>query len=123
MHFAYDGFTHHGDIRCFRFRGIEGRDVTSFSMEIELTLLASNHVPVQDGPSFCLSLLKTALVAGSIGLNRFENYRVIGEDFRPLLIERERKAAEKAKNKPFRPSPRKPSEASHLHFRAPAGGA
>jgi hypothetical protein len=120
MHFAYDGFTHDGDIRCFLFRGIEERNPTiSFSIEVDFRLLAQNRVPVQEGPMFCLQLLTTASHEGPDCLNRFRSYIVVGDDFRPLVIERERRAAEKALKKPFRRLVKKPPITSNLCLRTP----
>ncbi len=122
MQFAYDGFTQEGDRRCFLFRGIEERKPTlSFSIGIDLRLLLQNRVPVQEGPMFCLQLLTTASVGGPTCLDRFHSYTVVGEDFRPLLIERERRAAEKAIKKPAHKPFRKPSFTSNLRFGTPPG--
>ena len=111
MHFAYQGFTHHQDLRRFTFQGIEERNpVSTFCIEVDLPLFMQNGVAVQDGPIFCLQLLTTASLAGPSYLERFHNYRVLAEDFRPLLIERERLAAKKALRKPARrPIPKPPS--------------
>ena len=68
---------------------------------------------------FCLRLLTAASVAGPDDLNRFHSYRVVAEDFRPMLIERERKAAEKALRKPPRPRFQRPSLASNLCLGTP----
>jgi hypothetical protein len=104
------------------FRGIEDRDSTDiFSIEIDLRLLAQNHVLVQEGPMFCLSLLSSALLAGPDYLKRFHAYRVVGEDFRPLLIEREVRAAEKALRKQPRRPIRKPPRSAGLHLGRPSG--
>lgn len=120
MQFAYDGFTQDGDRRCFLFRGIEERNPTiSFSIEVDLRLLLQKRVPVQEGPMFCLQLLTTASVGGPTCLDRFQNYTVVGEDFRPLLIERERRAAEKELKKPGRKPFRKPSSTSNLRLGTP----
>ena len=117
MHFAYEGFTHDGYRRCFLFRGIdESNPVSMFSIEVDLSLFAQNQVPVQDGPTFCLQLLTTANLAGPKYLDRFHKYQVIGQDFRPMLIERERRAAEKALKKSSRKPFRKPPFASNLHL-------
>lgn len=100
MHFAYEGFEQSGNNRCFLFRGIEEYSpVSAFSIEIDLGLLFQNRVLIQDGPLFCSQLLNTAALAGSKSLDRLRNYRVVREDFRPLLLERERQAAEKAMKK------------------------
>ena len=115
MHFVYQGFTHHGDKRCFTFRGVEERDpVTVFSIEVDLPLLAKNRIPVQEGPMFCLQLLTAAFTAGPTYLEKFQHYSVVVDDFRPLLIEREKRAAEKAMKKPLRRPLRKPPFASNL---------
>lgn len=45
---------------------------------------------------FCLDMLKAASADGSKSLTRFHRYRLVEEDFRPLLVEREKVAAEKA---------------------------
>jgi hypothetical protein len=122
MQFAYDGFTQDGDRRCFLFRGIEERNPTiSFSIEVDLRLFVQNRVPVQEGPVFCLRLLTTASVGGPTCLNRFQSYTVVGEDFRPLLVERERRTAEKAAKKPARKPFRKPSVTSNLRLGTPSG--
>ena len=123
MQFAYEGFTQIGDRRCFLFRGIEERNPTiSFSIGVDLRLLVQNRVPMQEGPMFCLQLLTTASVSGPMCLDRFQSYTVVGEDFRPLLIERERREAEKALRKPARKPARKPSSASNLHLETPSRG-
>src|SRR5579875_2658032 len=107
MRFAYEGFTQDGDRRCFLFRGIEEHNPTNiFCIEVELRLLLQNRVPVQDGPMFCLQLLTAASVSGSSYLNKFLSYRVVGEDLRPLLMERERTTAKKALKKPPHMRPR-----------------
>jgi hypothetical protein len=120
MHFAYDGFTQDGDRRSFRFRGIEERNpISNFSIEIDLQLLLQNQLPVQEAPMFCLQLLTSALCGGPDSLTRFHNYTVVGEDFRPILVERERKAAEKALKRPSRKPFRKPSSTSNLRLGIP----
>lgn|SRR6185437_388390 len=122
-HFSYEGFTQHGDRRCFLFRGIEDRNpAILFSIEVDLPLLQQSRVPLQDGPMFCLQLLTTASVEGPNCLNRFQKYRVVAEDFRPLLIERERSAAEKALRKSPRAPFRKPSFTSNLYLGTPSKG-
>lgn len=121
MQFAYDGFTQDGDRRCFLFRGIEEHNpAISFSIEVDLPLLLQNRVLVQEGPMFCLQLLTAASVGGPTCLDRFQTYRVVGEDFRSLLIERERRAAEKALKKPTRKPFRKPSFTSNLRLGTPS---
>lgn len=69
---------------------------------------------------FCLQLLLTASAGGPTRLNRFQSYTVLGEDFRPFLIERERRAAEKAEKKPARKPFRKPSFTSNLRLGTPS---
>lgn len=117
MRFAYEGFTQDGDTRRFLFRGIEAPPPTNiFSIEIELPLLVQNRVQVQDGPMFCLQLLMTASVGGAGCLNRFLSYRVVDEDLRPLLVERELRKAEKALKKQPHRRPAKPSSTSNLRL-------
>jgi hypothetical protein len=120
MDFAYEGFTQEGDRRCFLFRGTsKGNPISVFSIEIDLRLLVQNRVPVQEGPMFCLQLLTTASLGGPNCLDRLHSYRVVGEDFRPLLKERERREAEKALKKPSWKSSRKPPLRSNLHLGTP----
>jgi hypothetical protein len=122
MHFVYEGFLHDGNRRSFLFRGIEEHNsISAFSIEVDLRLLLQNRVLIQDGPMFCLQLLTTASLAGSNDLDRFHSYRVVGEDFRPLLVERERRAAEKALKKPPHRLVRKPSSTSNVRLGEPAG--
>jgi hypothetical protein len=121
MQFAYEGFTQDGDRRCFRFQGIEERNPNvSFSIQVDLRLLAQNRVPVQEAAMFCLQLLTSASVGGPTSLHRFQSYTVVVEDFRPLLIERERIAAEKALKKPGRKALKKPSFNSNLRLGTPS---
>jgi hypothetical protein len=117
MHFAYEGFTQDNERRRFTFRGIEERSpVSVFCLEVDLPLFIQNRVPVQDGPMFCLQLLTAASLSGSLCLERFQNYRVLPEDFRPLLIEREKRAAEKALKKPPRRPFHKPGKISNINL-------
>ena len=115
MHFAYEGFTQDHARRCFTFRGMEDyHPVGVFSIELDLPLFAQNQISVQEAPLFCLELLKAAFLAGPGCLEKLQNYRVLAEDLRPLLLEREKRAAEKAlKKMSYRPF-RKPSSTSHI---------
>ena len=115
MHFAYKGFTQDHGRRCFTFQGMEDyHPVCVFSIELDLPLFAQNQISVQEAPLFCLQLLKTALLAGPNSLEKLQHYRVLAEDLRPLLLDRERRAAEKAlKKSPYRPF-RKPASTSHI---------
>ncbi|HTU46390.1 MAG TPA: hypothetical protein VMF91_15085 [Bryobacteraceae bacterium] len=120
MHFSYEGFTHNGNMRCFLFHGIQERDpISAFSIEVDLPLLLQNGIPVQEGPMFCLQLLTTASLAGPAALDRFHTYRVVGADLRPLLVEREKHAAEKALKARMRRPVRKPSHMSNLRLGIP----
>ncbi len=117
MHFAYQGFTQNQDRRCFTFWGLEERNPTVvFSIEIELALLFENRVPMQEGPTFCLDLLTTASLAGPTFLDRLRNYQVRKEDLRPLLVEREKRAAEKAMKRPPHRPVRKPGSISNIQL-------
>jgi len=121
MHFAYDGFTHREDRRCFTFRGVdESKSTSVFHIEIDMLLLVENRLPVQDGPVFCLQLLKTACDAGPEFLERFRNYRILAEDFRPYLVERARIAAEKSLKTARRAPYRKPPSTSNLRLGLPS---
>jgi hypothetical protein len=112
MHFAYEGFEQNGNKRCFLFRGIEQySQVSCFSIEVDLRLLHQNRVPIQDGPMFCSQLLTAAALGGPGVLDKYHAYRVEGEDFRPLLVERARQAAEKALKKAHKPIRRVPPPA------------
>ena len=104
MHFAYEGFTHSGGAdRCFQFRAIDkSESVGLFRIEVKLPLFSQNRVPVQDGPQFCLRLLEAASSAEPSDLDRFHSYSVVSEDFRPLLIQREKERAAKALKTPPR---------------------
>lgn len=115
VHFVYQGFTQQGGRRCFIFHGIQERDpVTIFSIEVDLALLAKNQVLVQEGPMFCLQLLTTAFQAGPSYLEKFQKYQIVGDDFRSLLVEREKRAAEKALKKHPRRLIRTPPPVSNL---------
>jgi hypothetical protein len=117
MRFAYDGFTQDGDKRCFLFRGMEEHNpATVFAIAIDLPLLMQNHVLVQEGPMFCLQLLMNASLSGPDGLDRFQHYQVVREDLQPLLLERARIAAEKARKTPTRRPVRRSPFTPNLHL-------
>lgn len=115
MKFLYQGFTHHGDIRSFTFHGIEQSKIAAiFSIAVDLPLLARNQVAIQVGPTFCLQLLTTACAADPNFVTRLHNYRIVEEDLRPLVVDREQRAASKAFKPPPRRSGRKPPVTSQL---------
>jgi hypothetical protein len=121
MHFTYEGFKHEGNRRCFMFRSVEERTTADvFSIEVELPLFFKNRVPVQDGPSFCLELLTKASSDGPIELERLHSYQVVGDDFRSLVVERERREAEKAIKRRSRGPHRKPGFNSNLRLGQPS---
>src|SRR3954453_3377296 len=115
MQFTYQGFTHQGDIRYFRFCGRdEAGDASTFCLAIRCRLLAENQVPLQAGPQFCLQLLSTASTAAPVDLDRFHRYSVVSEDFQPLLLERARTSALKSLKGQANRSFRKPSQGSQM---------
>jgi len=67
----------------------------AFTIEVDLRLFVQYKIPVQDGPSFCLQMLTKASTAGSSDLDKLRRYQVVGEDFQPMVMEREKKEAEK----------------------------
>lgn len=123
MHFSYEGFTHHGSRRHFLFHGIEEHCPTGvFCIEIDLPLFAQSRISLQEGPLFCLDLLNRACLAGQANLDQYHRYRVVAEDFRPILVERERAAAQKSLRVSMRRPIRRPTQASNLQLSAqPAG--
>jgi hypothetical protein len=116
MNFTYQGFTQADNRRAFTFWSARTRDDQSsiFSIEVDLPLLSRVRLPVQEVPMFCLQLLNNASLAGIDFLQRFRSYLLVEEDFRPLLLERERRAALKALKKPPRQPVRKPSAHSNV---------
>jgi hypothetical protein len=97
MNFAYQGFTHESGRRCFLFHSIEPNvPVIPFTIQVDLRLFVEYKIPVQDGPSFCLQMLTKASTFGSDQLDKLRSYQVVGEDFRPMVDEREKREAEKA---------------------------
>jgi hypothetical protein len=94
--FAYQGFTHQSGRRCFLFHSIEPNvPVIAFSIQVDLRLFVEYKIPVQDGPSFCLQMLTKASSVGSSHLDKLRSYEVVGEDFHPMVEEREKKEADK----------------------------
>lgn len=117
MHFVYEGFTQAGSRRRFSFRRVEERTpVEVFFIDIDLPLLAQNRVSIQEGPSFCLQLLTKASSEGPICLHRLHSYLVVGEDFRPLIAERQKREAEKALKMRARTTYHKPPVRSNLRI-------
>ncbi len=115
MKFLYQGFTHQGDVRSFTFHGIEQSMIAAiFSIEVDLPLLARNQVAIQVVPTFCLQLLTTACAADPGFIARLHNYRIVEEDLRPLVIDREQRAFSKASKPAPRRSARKPPATSQL---------
>jgi hypothetical protein len=107
MNFTYQGFTSNGGNRCFTFLSTRTEDhpITRYLIEVDLLLLSRLRVSVQDGPIFCLKMLNTACAAGLESLAKLHSYRLVEEDFRQLLLEREKVAAGKSarrfQRKPF----------------------
>jgi hypothetical protein len=96
MVFAYQGFTHESGRRCFLFNSVEANvPAMAFTIEVDLRLFSEYKIPVQDGPSFCLQLLTRASTDGSAHLDKLRRYQVVGQDFQPMVEEREKKEAEK----------------------------
>jgi hypothetical protein len=96
MVFAYQGFTHESGRRCFLFNSVEANvPAMAFTIEVDLRLFSQYKIPVQDGPSFCLQMLTRASAIGSSNLDKLRRYEVVGEDFQPMVVEREKKEAEK----------------------------
>jgi len=116
MTFTYQGFTHSGDKRCFTFQNVKAQNdpMSIFSIEVDLPLLSRIRFPVQDAPMFCLQLLNTASLAGTDSLERLHRYGLVEEDFRSVLVEREKRAAKRAMRKPPRRPLRKPSSFSNV---------
>lgn len=120
MRFAYEGFTDNGDNRCFQFSGTNGAELAGrFSVQIKLLLFSENRMLVQEGPRFCLQLLETASAADPGEVDRFRTYTVVSDDFRPMLVERARRLAEKAQKTPRKPF-RKPSPTSGIFLSGPS---
>ena len=115
MKFLYQGFTHQGDIRSFTFHGMEQSKTTAtFCIEVDLLLFAKNQVAIQVGPMFCLQMLTAACEADPDFVARLHSYRIVQEDLRPLVNDREQRAASKAcRAAPRRPA-RKPPVTSQL---------
>ncbi len=114
--FAYQGFTHEASQRCFWFQG--GGDKISpaqtLCIAMDLALFADYHIALQEGPMFCLQLLTTASLVDGGYAAHFQRYQVLKEDLSPLLMERERRAAEKALRKTPRGAFRKPGLSSQF---------
>lgn len=116
MNFTYQGFTQNDGMRCFTFWSTKtgNNPIGIFAIEVDLLLLSRIRVRVQEGPMFCLQMLNTASLAGLEFVERLHRYRLVEEDFRPLLLEREKRAAEKASKKHFRKPIAKHSVHSNL---------
>lgn len=120
MHFAYDGFTHAGDQRCFLFRCTDkGLSSSVFLIHIDLHLLVENKLPIQAAPMFCLKMLTAASQEQPNRLDRLRTYTVIAADFDELHAEQKRQAELKASKRPPRQPVRKPSQMCGLHLGAP----
>ena len=103
------------------FRGVEERaPVNNFSIDIDLLLFSQNKVSLQEGPSFCLELLTKAFSAGAAYLDQLHSYLVVGEDFRPLLVQRQKREAEKLIKARARTPYRKPPFRSNLQIGKPS---
>jgi hypothetical protein len=114
--FSYQGFTQKDDKRLFTFLRTEhvNQPAVVFSISVELPLLSKIRVPVQDGPLICLQLLNNAFLEDADSLSRWQNCQLNEADFRPFLVERAKKAAEKASRKTPRRAFSKPSIHSNL---------
>lgn len=122
MHFTYHGFTQEHGRRCFMFQGVEDRNpVNLFCIELDLPLFAQNKISVQEGPMLCLQMLTNASLAGPDFLEKFQNHRILAEDLRPFLLEREKRATEKAMRKTPRRPFQKPISASNIQLATNVG--
>jgi hypothetical protein len=104
MNFTYQGFTQNNGNRCFTFWSTrtESHPIRSYLIEVDLMLLSRLRVSVQDGPMFCLGMLNAASAVGLESLERLHSYQLLEEDFLPLLVEREKVAAQKASRRSLR---------------------
>lgn len=121
MHFAYQGFTQQGAIRSFTFSGLEERQTEIvFSIDIDMPLLARYKLATQEAPGLCFQMLTSACAAGPSALEKFRHYQIAAEDLRPLMLDREKRAASKAlRISSYRKFVRKPPNSSQLR-RLPA---
>lgn len=93
-----------------------------FLIEVDLSLFVKNGVSVQEGPLFCQDLLTKAMTAGVVSLEKLQKYTVVCDDLRPILVEREKREAEKEIKRRYRSAYRKPPATSNLvlgHGQAP----
>jgi hypothetical protein len=115
MNFVYQGFTHKGNIRSFTFQGRdENKFETSFSIHVNLLLLSRYRLAMQDAPAFCLQMLTSAYASSPGKLEQFKQYQLIDEDLLPLVLDREKRATQKALKAPPRRFGRKPPIGSHF---------
>ena len=100
MRFAYVGFTDESGKRCFQFR--EGDAVGSVSLltiEVEVSLLSKNKLPIQEAPLFCLRMLESAASSKEDWNEKFRHYAIVSDDFRTLNAERARREMEVSRRK------------------------
>ncbi len=115
MHFVYEGFTQDGCRRYFSFLGVNEREPEmKFLIEVNLEMLGKYSLSVQEGPLFCQDLLTKALLTGAVSLEKLQKYAVVCDDLRPILVEREKREAEKEMKRRYRSAYRKPPVTSNL---------
>ena len=106
MKFAYDGFEQREGLRQTFFSGLaQGQPDQRYCFTVELALLASNRVGLQEVPHLCSQLLGVAEQDNSATLGTFGTYRISQQDLVSFTAERRAQAALREKRKNFHRKP------------------
>ena len=106
MKFAYDGFEQREGLRQTFFSGLaQGQPDQRFCFTVELALLASNRVGLQEVPHLCSQILGIAEQGDAASLGGFGKYRISEQDLVSFTAERRAQAALREKRKNFHRKP------------------
>lgn len=113
MSFSYRGFEQNKGLRKFTFLQSSGAPPhTTFHISVALTMLAENHVSIQEAPELCVQLLTRASKEGDTALIACQEYELLVSDLQAFTAPRRALAIERANKRSSRAFHPKPGPAS-----------
>jgi hypothetical protein len=110
MQLLYKGFDQRANIRSYRFDGVVPGDRPSrivknleFLLKLDMTVLAEHRIRVQEAPSLCLGILRTALAAPNADTIPFLSYTITRAEILAFATARSAVDEAKASRRKHRP--------------------
>lgn len=115
MHFAYRGFAQNNGIRQFKFSGIADKNApVEFCFSVDIKLLASHGISLQETPSLCVQVLVRSQSEGEAAVGACKDYLLSVPDLVTFTAPRRALALAHQNKKPIRLNRPKPTPASQL---------